>query len=111
MLMVTKYFTKWIKAEAYHQVRDCEVKNFIWKNVICRFRVPKEIVIDNGFQFISFDFQDFNKEWGIKLSFSTPRYPKTNGQAESTNKTVIKIIKNHLKKANGLWANELPGVL
>ncbi|KAL5577814.1 hypothetical protein UlMin_019513 [Ulmus minor] len=37
------------------------------------------IVTDNGSQFISFDFQDFCKEWGIKLSFSIPRYPKANG--------------------------------
>ena len=45
---VTDYFTKWIVAEAFHQVCDREVKNFIWKNVICRFGVPKEIVTDNG---------------------------------------------------------------
>ena len=75
MLAVTDYFTKWVKAKAYHHIRDREVKNFIWKNVTCRFRVPKEIVTDNGSQFISFNFQDFYKEWGIKLSFSTPRYP------------------------------------
>ena len=87
------------------------MKIFIWKNVICRFGVPKEIVTDNGSQFISFDFQDFCKEWGIKLSFSTPRFPKANVQAKSTNKTVIKIIKKWLKKAKGLWADELPDVL
>ncbi|KAL5578660.1 hypothetical protein UlMin_011102 [Ulmus minor] len=62
-------------------------------------------------EFISFDFQDFCKEWGIQLSFSTPRYPQANGQAESTNKTVINIIKRRLEKAKGLWADELPGVL
>ena len=43
-----------VEAEAYHQIRDQEVKNFIWKNIICRFGVPKEIVTDNGSQFISF---------------------------------------------------------
>ena len=100
MLSVTDYFTKWVEAEAYHQVCDREVTNFIWKDVICRFGVPKEIVTDNGSQFISFDFQDF---CGMEN--------QVNGQVESTNKTVIKIIKKQLKKANGLWANELPGVL
>ena len=59
MFVVIDYFTKWIEAEAFYQVRDREVKNFIWKKVICRFGVPKEIVTDNGSQFISFDFQDF----------------------------------------------------
>ena len=56
MLTVIDYVTKWVEAEAYHQVRDCEVKIFIWKNVICRFGVPKEIVTDNWSQFISFNF-------------------------------------------------------
>ena len=70
--------------------------------MICHFGVPKEIVTDNESQFISFDFQDFCKEWGIKLSFSTPRYPKANGQVELTNKIVINIIKKRLEKAKGL---------
>ena len=65
MLAVTNYFTKWVEAEAYHQICDREVKNFIGKNIICRFGVPKEIVTDNESQFISFDIQDFCKEWGI----------------------------------------------
>ena len=111
MLTVTDYFTEWVEVEAYHQVRNREVKTFIWKNVICRFGVPKEIVTDNSSQFISFNFQDFCKEWRIKLFFSTPCYLKANGQAKSTNKTFIKIIKKRLKKAKGIWANELLGVL
>ena len=79
MLAVTYYFTNWVKAEAYHHVQDQEVNNFIWKNDLCYFGVSKEIVTDNGSQFISFDFKDFWKEWGIKVSFSTPCYPKANG--------------------------------
>ena len=101
MLAVTDYFTKWIEAEAFHQVRDREVKNFIWKNVICRFGVPKEIVTDNGSQFISFEFQDFYKEWNIKLNFSTPRYQQSNEQVESSNKTIIATLKKRLELANG----------
>ncbi|KAL5562066.1 hypothetical protein UlMin_031813 [Ulmus minor] len=88
-----------------------KLKNFIWKNVICRFGVPKEIVTDNGSQFISHEFQDFCREWGIKLNYSTPRYPQANGQAESSNKTIINTLKRRLRKAKGAWADELPGVL
>ena len=111
MLAVTDYFTKWVEAEAFARVRDKEVKSFIWKNVICRFGVPKEIVTDNGSQFISTNFQDFCKEWGIRLSFSTPRYPQANGQAESTNKSIVSTLKKWLDKEKGCWADELPGVL
>ena len=48
MLALTNYFTKWVEAEAFHQVRDTEVKKFIWKNIICRFGVLHEIFTDNG---------------------------------------------------------------
>ena len=48
MLVLTDYFTKWVKAEAFHQVKDTEVKKIIWKNVISRFGVLSEIVTDNG---------------------------------------------------------------
>ena len=59
MLVVIDYFTKWVEAEAFKQVRDTEVKNFIWKHVICRYGAPYEIVTDNASQFISYEFQDF----------------------------------------------------
>lgn len=29
MLVLMDYFTKWVGAEAFHQVRDSEVKNFV----------------------------------------------------------------------------------
>ena len=47
---------KWIEARAYRTIKGCEVKNFVWKNIICRFSIPTEIVMDNGLKFISFDF-------------------------------------------------------
>jgi len=76
MLAITDYFTKWVEVEAYHQIRDREVKNFIWKNIIYFFSVPKEIITDNGSQFISFDFQDFCKEWrDPTLLFYSPLSP------------------------------------
>uniref|UniRef100_A0A803QIE8 Uncharacterized protein n=1 Tax=Cannabis sativa TaxID=3483 RepID=A0A803QIE8_CANSA len=55
--------------------------------------------------------KNFCKEWGIQLSFSTPRYPQANGQAEFTNKIVVNTLKKRLEKAKGMWADELLGVL
>lgn len=78
VLALTDYFTKWIEVEAFGQIRDHDVKRFVWKSIICKFGIPAEIVTDNGSRFISFDFQDFCKEWEIKLTFLTPRYPATN---------------------------------
>lgn len=73
VLVLADYFTKWIKAEAFSKVRDTEILNFIWKNIICRFDILREIVTDNRPQFIPKNFQQFFQKCGIKLNFSTPR--------------------------------------
>ncbi|KAG7594217.1 Retrotransposon gag domain [Arabidopsis thaliana x Arabidopsis arenosa] len=96
LLVLTDYFSKWIEAEAYINIKDSVVKTFLWKHIICRYGVLYEIVTDNGPQFISNDFEDFCSSWGIKLSYSTPRYPQGNGQAEASNKTILGNLKKRL---------------
>ena len=48
LLVLTDYFSKWVEAAAFSQVRDREVVSFIQTNIICRFGIPSEIVCDNG---------------------------------------------------------------
>ncbi|XP_074297214.1 uncharacterized protein LOC141627915 [Silene latifolia] len=43
----------------------------------------------------------------INLVTSTSGYPKANGQAESSNKVVIRYLKKKLKSRRGTWAEEL----
>ncbi|KAJ9536787.1 hypothetical protein OSB04_un000011 [Centaurea solstitialis] len=111
LLVLTDYFSKWIEAGAFSQVRDKEVISFIQKNIIYRFGVPAEIMCDNGSQFISDKTRTFCEKRGIKLITSTPRYPQSNGLAESSNKVIINSIRKRLKGAKGKWVDELPSVL
>ncbi|XP_070039972.1 uncharacterized protein [Nicotiana tomentosiformis] len=78
-------------------VREKEVMDFIWRNIIWRFGVPKEIACDNGPQFIGAKVTEFFQSWQIKRITSAPYHPAVNGQAESTNKVII----NNLKKQFG----------
>ncbi|XP_070047364.1 uncharacterized protein [Nicotiana tomentosiformis] len=84
---------------------------FIWRNIICRFRIPKEIVCDNGQQFIGTKITEFFQSWQIKRITSTPYHPVANGQAESTNKVIINNLKKRLEESKGKWPEVLPGVL
>lgn len=93
ILTATEYFTKWAEAEAYAEIKASTVCKFIMKNILARFGVPSTIVTDNGPQFISQDLQDLCKRYAIALHHSSPYYPQGNGQAEATNKTLLKIIK------------------
>ena len=108
---MTDYFSKWIEAESFVQVKEKEVISFIKRNILTRFGIPAEIICDNGSQFISLRTRNFCTSWGIKLITSTPVHPQANGQAESSNKIIINNLKKRLSEKRGRWAEELPLVL
>ena len=58
-LAMIDYFSKWIEAEAYKEVKESQVISFIKRNILCRFGVPSEIVCDNGSQFIGRKIREF----------------------------------------------------
>ncbi|XP_070024818.1 uncharacterized protein [Nicotiana sylvestris] len=94
-----------------NEVREKEVKDFIWWNIICRFGLPKKIVCDNGPQFIGTQITEFFQSWQTKRITSTPYHSVGNGQAESTNKVIINNLKKRLEESKGNWPEVLPGVL
>ena len=53
------YFTKWVEAKPLAKITQQNVKNFVWKSIVCRFGVPKVLVCDNGQQFDNTPFRDF----------------------------------------------------
>ena len=105
------YFTKWMEAEPLAKITQQNVKNFVWKNIVCRFRVLRVLISNNGRKFDNTLFRDFCKQFGIKNHYFSPSHPQANGQAEVTNQSLLKIIKTRLEGANGLWPDEILGVL
>ena len=82
LLVATDYFSKWVEAEAFSSIKDRDVTQFIWKNIVFRFGIPRSIVSDNGPQFDSWVYQNFCQELKIKNLYSTPQYPQSNGLAK-----------------------------
>ena len=74
MLVAVGYFTKWAKAEALVNIRDVDIKKFVWKNIVTRFGVPDLLISDNGLQFDSKAFRAFCGDLGIKNKYFTPAY-------------------------------------
>ena len=111
LLVTADYFNKWIEAEAFASIKDKDVTQFIWKNIVCRFGVPRSIVSNNGPQFNSRAYKNFFQELKIKNLYSTPWYPQSNGQAEASNKTLLIALKKRLNLAKGKWVDELLGKL
>ncbi|RDY10120.1 Tf2-9, partial [Mucuna pruriens] len=111
LIVAVDYFTKWIEAEPVATITAERVKKFYWKKIICRFGIPAEIVSDNGTQFASKATAEFCQGLKIKQVFTSVEHPQSNGQAEATNKVILKGLRKRLEEAKGRWVEELHQVL
>lgn len=84
---------------------------FIWRNIVCRYRIPHTLITDNGKQFDNHNFRELCENLKIELKFYSLAHPQANGQVEATNKTIKGMLKIKLGEKKGAWADELPGVL
>jgi transposase InsO family protein len=90
VLVAIDYFTKWTKAIPLKNITHREVIHFILEHIIHRFGIPQTLTADQDSSFMSHQVRDFAESLKIKLLSSLPYYAQANGQAESSNKTLIK---------------------
>ncbi|KAL0444777.1 UNVERIFIED_CONTAM: hypothetical protein Slati_2200400 [Sesamum latifolium] len=111
LLVAIDYFTKWVEAEPLARITEGEVMKFIWKNIICRFGLLREIISDNGRQFQGRRIQEWSAGLHIKQRFTSISHPQANGQVEVTNRILVQGIKKRLDKVGGNWVEELTSAL
>jgi hypothetical protein len=107
ILTTTDYFTKWIEAIPTRNATDKVIMTFLEENIFSRFGCPRKLVIDNAQDFKSNAMIQFCDKYNIKLVHSTPYYPQGNGLAESSNKSLIRIIKKLLTENKRSWDSKL----
>jgi transposase InsO family protein len=86
---------------------DKVIMKFLETNIFARFGFPSKLVTDNAQAFKSKSMIDLCGSHNISLKHSTPYYPQGNGLAESSNKTLIKIIKTLLTESKKSWGSKL----
>jgi transposase InsO family protein len=93
-----------------------DIIQFILEYIIHRFSIPQTLTTDQGSSFMFHQVRDFAESLKIKLLSSSPYYAQANGQVESNNKTIIKLIKKkteeNLKRwhevlSEALWAHRI----
>ena len=68
LLVAIDYFTKWVEAEPLAVIIKDKIQTFVWKNIVCRFGIPRTIISNNGRQFDSRRFKEFYAKLGIQKS-------------------------------------------
>ncbi|KAF7839291.1 reverse transcriptase [Senna tora] len=108
ILAATELFSKWVEAVALKKANAESVAAFIKENIICRFGLPKKILSNNGTPFINKVVSDLLAQFNIMHDKSSPYYPKGNGQAEATNKSLLRILSRMVQDAPRDWSEYLP---
>ena len=107
ILTATNYFTKWIEAIPSRQATDTVIITFVESNILSRFACPTKIITDNAETFKSKRMIDLCNKYHITLGHSTTYYPQGNGLAESSNKSLMNIIKKLLEDNKKTWNKKL----
>jgi hypothetical protein len=111
VLVATYYFTKWTEVVPLKNMTHKEVIEFITEHIIHRFGIPQTLTTDQGTSFISSQVREFIESYKIILLNSSPYYAQVNGQAESSNKTLIKLIKKKIEDNLRRWHEVLSEAL
>ncbi|GJT15438.1 reverse transcriptase domain-containing protein [Tanacetum coccineum] len=105
------YFIKWIEAKPVATVTGNQIKKFVWDNIVYRFGLPGEIILDNGKQFRDNSFKDWCDKLCIHQHFASVKHPQTNGLVERANRSLGEGIKARFGARNKKWMKELSHVL
>ena len=97
LLVTTDYFSKWIEADAFSSIKDRDVTRFIWKNIVCRFGIPRSIVSDNGSQFDSRVYPDFCQELKIKKIIFYPSVSSKQWPTRSLKQNLVDCLEKSVR--------------
>lgn len=81
---------KWVEAKALAKIMTQAITDFIWKNIIYKFGLPRVFVADLGKQFYSEEFRDYYIPKGIHVHYISKAHQRANRQAEVTNREIKK---------------------
>jgi hypothetical protein len=77
--------------------------DFVKEHIVYRFGIPQTITTDQGTMFTLGEFDEFAINMGIKVLNFSPYYAQANGQAEASNKGIIKLVKNKIDENPRRW--------
>ena len=80
---------------------------FLEENILAIFGCPKRIVTDNAPSFKYKKMIIFCHKYHISFNNSTPYYPQGNGLPETSNKSLVRIIKKLLEDNKKDWHTKM----
>ena len=93
-LVIVDYFSKYIEISLLPNKTAKTVITHT-KSIFSHHGIQREMISDN-MPYNSKEFRDFARDWGFKVTTSSPTYPQSNGLSEKA----VQILKRILKKTS-----------
>lgn len=111
IVVATDLFSRWTEAIACADVRTEIITRFLEKDVFARFGFPRNIISDNGPQFLSQQFDAKLEAWGC-FHYTIPIYTPRSNPVERRNqelKTNLRVMRQ--RNPDEKWHRLLPAIL
>ena len=74
---------------------------------VCRYGCPESFCSDQGKEFVNDIHSNLCKQLGIKLAFTTPGHPASNGRVERVNRTLLTYFRKYVA-TDSEWLRQVP---
>ena len=98
------YYSRYIEVAAMTKNKKGSEVLRALKSIFARHGIPEKIRSDNGPPFDSGEHARFANDCGFKITTSSPKFPRSNGEAERAVQTAKSILKKEKDQANALLA-------
>ncbi|MFM7683964.1 MAG: RNase H-like domain-containing protein [Bacteroidota bacterium] len=110
ILVIIEYLTKYPYAVPIKSKESKEIARNLFQ-YISMFGPPKEILSDQGKEFVNSIVAELTKISGIQHSITSAYNPRCNGQTERFNATLMECLRKHTDSDKENWHNWIPFVL
>ena len=107
ILVTTDFLTKYVILNPLREATARAVADCMERDVFLRYEVPKEVIVDNGPQFQSRQFQDLCASYHSIIRYTVPYSPRSN-PTERVNQTLEVMICCFLQANHAHWDRQLP---
>lgn len=92
------------------QKAETIAKHFV-EGVVCRHRIPEQLLSDRGPNFLSGLIQEVCKPLGVNKVNTSGYHPQTDGLVEKFNSTLISMVAKSCEVEDRDWDQQLPYLL
>jgi len=108
LLVATDYFTKWLEAIPLCDAEAHTCMRALYSTFFSRFGLPRQLQSDQGSNFESKLVAEPCSFAGIKKTRTTPFHPRSDGQTERANRTILQMLRASIDAQPESWPDRLP---